>query len=125
MRVSVKIARTRVDGILGWEGGDELVVRDVPKALDVREGDMIVTSEYSTFFPSEVPVGVVTRLEPEPNTLFRKIYVTPAAHPMRVEHCYVILKDEALEQEKSALESKAAEDLTKKTDSRKRKQIIK
>jgi len=114
MRVAVKIARTRVDGILGWEGGDELVVRNVPKALDVKEGDMVVTSEYSTFFPSEVPVGTITRLEPEPNSLFRKIYVTPAAHPFRVEHCYIVLKDEVLEQEKASLETKAAEELNKK-----------
>src|SRR5882672_11832519 len=61
MRVAVKITRTRVDGILGWEGGDELVVRNVPKALDVKEGDLVVTSEYSTFFPSEVPVGMITK----------------------------------------------------------------
>jgi len=114
MRVAVKIARTRVDGILGWEGGDELVVRDVPKGLDVKEGDLVVTSEYSTFFPSEVPVGVISKLEPEPNSLFRKIYLTPVAHPFRVEHCYVVLKDEALEAEKAALETKAAEELNKK-----------
>lgn len=121
MRVAVKIARTRVDGILGWEGGDELIVRDVPKALDVKEGDMVVTSEYSTFFPSEVPVGVISRLEPEPNSLFRKILVTPAAHPFKVEHCYVVLKDEALEQEKALLESKATDEMTKKSDLVKKK----
>jgi rod shape-determining protein MreC len=121
MRVAVKIARTRVDGILGWEGGDELVVRNVPKALDVKEGDLVVTSEYSTFFPSEVPVGSITRLEPEPNSLFRKIYVTPTAHPFRVEHCYVVLKDEVLEQEKAALEIKAADEMGKKTDIGKKK----
>jgi rod shape-determining protein MreC len=114
MRVAVKIARTRVDGILGWEGGDELVVSNVPKSFDVKEGDLIVTSEYSSFFPSEVPVGEISRIEPEPNSLFRKIYVAPAAHPFRVEHCYVVLKDEALEREKAALELKAADELTKK-----------
>ncbi|MDP4237681.1 MAG: rod shape-determining protein MreC, partial [Bacteroidota bacterium] len=106
MRVAVKISRTRVDGILGWEGGDELIVRNVPKALDVKEGDLVVTSEYSTFFPSEVPIGTIIRLEPEPNTMFRKIFVAPAAHPFRVEHCYVVLKDDVLEQEKAALQLK-------------------
>ncbi len=121
MRVAVKIARTRVDGILVWEGGDELAVRNVPKALDVKEGDLVVTSEYSTFFPSEVPVGVITKLEPEPNTMFRKIYVIPEAHPFRVEHCYVVLKDEALEQEKAALEIKAADEMSKKSDLGKKK----
>ena len=123
MRVAVKIARTRVDGILGWEGGDELVVRNVPKALDVKEGDLVVTSEYSTFFPSEVPIGTIIRLEPEPNTMFRKIYVTPAAHPFRVEHCYIVLKDEVLEREKAALEIKAADEMNRKSDLGKKKKI--
>jgi rod shape-determining protein MreC len=121
MRVAVKISRTRVDGILGWEGGDELVVRNVPKSLDVKEGDLVVTSEYSTFFPAEVPIGTIIRLEPEPNSLFRKIYVQPAAHPSRVEHCYIVLKDEMLEQEKAALEIKAAEEIEKKSDLGKKK----
>ncbi|MEI8134605.1 MAG: rod shape-determining protein MreC [bacterium] len=115
MRIAVKMVRTRVDGILGWEGTDELVVRNVPKALDVREGDQVVTSEYSTFFPSEVPIGVITKIETEQNSLFRKIYVTPAAHPFHIEHCYVVLKDEALELEKATLETKAIDDAKKST----------
>jgi rod shape-determining protein MreC len=114
LRVAVKDDRTRVDGVLDWEGGDQLIVRNVPKALDVKENDLVVTSEYSTLFPSEVPVGIISKLEAEPNTLFRRIFVTPAAHPFRVEHCYVVLKDEALEQEKASLETKAADDLNKK-----------
>lgn len=110
MRIAVKIARTRVDGILAWDGTDILLVRNVPKALDVQEGDMVVTSEYSSYFPSDVPVGVVTKLEAEPNSLFRRIYVAPLAYPGKIEHVFVVIKDEQLERQKEELEKRAEEE---------------
>ncbi|HYM34267.1 MAG TPA: rod shape-determining protein MreC, partial [Steroidobacteraceae bacterium] len=113
LRVAVKTSRTRVDGIIAWEGGDELIVRNIPKALDIQSGDLVVTSEYSTFFPSDIPVGTVTRVEDEQNSLFRKIYVQPAAHPLEIEHCFVVLKDGASDKERSAFESRISDELTK------------
>lgn len=114
LRVSVKDSRTRVDGILTWESGDELIVRNVPKALDVQVEDMIVTSEYSTLFPAEVPVGTVTKIESEPNSVFRRVYVKPFAYPLVIEHCYVILKDTELEKHKLEIEQKIIPSETKK-----------
>lgn len=113
VRVAVKIARTRVDGILGWEGGEELVVRSIPKALDVQVGDEVVTSVYSTLFPSDIPVGTVVRIAPEPNTLFRKVYVVPSAHPLKIEHCFVVIKDGVGDRERDALQQHVTEELTK------------
>ena len=114
LRVSVKVARSRVDGILTWESGDQLIVRNVPKALDVQVEDVIVSSEYSTLFPAEVPIGVVTKIESEPNSLFRRILVKPYAHPFAIEHCYVIVKDVEMEKQKSELEQRMNQIETKK-----------
>ncbi len=115
LHVAVKMTRTRIEGILGWENGDELVVRNIPKALDVQVGDEVVTSEYSTLFPSDIPVGTVSRIEPEPNTLFRKVYLLPTAHPMKVEHCYVVIKggEPGFEQERTTLTTHVSDSLTK------------
>jgi rod shape-determining protein MreC len=110
MRIAVKVARTRVDGILSWDVADVLLVRNVPKALDVQIGDVIVTSEYSTFFPAEVPVGTITKLESEPNSLFRRIVVEPLAHPSKIENVFVVLKDEEAEYRKQAIEKKALQE---------------
>lgn len=91
IKVAAKVERTRVDGIIGWDGGTNLLMRNVPKALDVEVGDKIVTSEYSVYFPSDVPIGTVTNIEDEPNSLFRRIIITPEAMPDRVEHVFVVL----------------------------------
>jgi rod shape-determining protein MreC len=112
-RAAAKIARTRVEGIIAWDGGPTLVMRNVPKALDVQVGDLVVTSEYSTFFAADIPIGTIIRMEPEPNTLFRRVTVEPAVNLYRAEHCFIVMKDEALERERAALEQKAKEDAAK------------
>jgi rod shape-determining protein MreC len=109
LRVAAKIARTRVEGIIAWEGGPTLVMRDVPKALDVKAGDLVVSSEYSSFFPADVPIGTIGSMHPERNSLFRSVIVDPSVNFFRVEHVYVILKDASLERERLALEAKARE----------------
>jgi rod shape-determining protein MreC len=113
LRIAVKVARTRTDGILSWEGGDELLVRNIPKALDVQIGDEVVTSEYSTLFPSDISVGTVIRIEPEANSFFRKVFLQPTAHPMQVEHCFVVLKDGQTEKERAALQTRVTDSLNK------------
>jgi len=112
-RAAAKVGRTRVEGIVAWDGGPTLVMRNVPKALDVQVGDLIVTSEYSTFFPSDVPIGTVIRIEPEPNSLFRRVTLEPTVNLYRVEHAYVVLKDIQLERERLALEQRARDDAAK------------
>lgn len=113
-RVAGKIARTRVEGIISYDEGPVLHMLNIPKALDVQVGDLVVTSEYSSYFPAEVPVGTIIRLEPEPNSLFRRVTIDPSVNVYRVEHCFIVLKDAALEQERLALEQKAKEDAVKK-----------
>jgi rod shape-determining protein MreC len=90
-----------------------MVMRNVPKALDVTVGDLVVTSEYSTFFPSEIPIGKIIKIEPEPNTLFRRISLDPTAGIYRVEHVYVVMKDAALELERQKLEEEAKKEAAK------------
>lgn len=106
-RGAAKLARTRIEGIIAWDGGPNMVMRNVPKALDVQVGDLVVTSEYSSFFPAEIPVGKVIRIEPEPNTLFRRVSVDPTVNVYRVEHVYVVMKDATLENERLKLEEQA------------------
>ena len=113
LRIASKIARTRVEGIIAWDGGPTLVMRNVPKALDVEVGDLVVSSEYSSFFPADVPIGTIIRLEPIPNSLFRLITVDPAVNLFRVEHVFLVLKDEVRERERLSLEALPEQQSTK------------
>jgi len=68
-RASTKIQRSRVDGIIAWDG-KTLLLKNVAKTQDVREGDAIITSEYSNAFPPGIKVGIVSSISEIPNSLF-------------------------------------------------------
>jgi rod shape-determining protein MreC len=89
-RASAKVQRSRVDGIVSWEGGDVLRMRNVAKMQDVREGDVITTSEYSNIFPRNIKIGYISRITQGPGTLFKEIDVTPSAELLAVEQVFIV-----------------------------------
>lgn len=52
-------------GSIYWDGLDhrEVVLDEIPKYADVKVGDTVVTTEFSTRFPPELPVGTVVSYE--------------------------------------------------------------
>lgn len=99
-RASVKIQRTRVDGILGWEGGEFLSVFNVSKTMDVEVGDVVITSEYSTIFPPGFEIGVVAEIDNSVAGLFKVIKVKPAVDFTKIEEVFIIKYKSDLEREK-------------------------
>ncbi|MFN4908607.1 MAG: rod shape-determining protein MreC [Bacteroidota bacterium] len=112
-RVSAKVQRTRVDGILQWEGENTLVLKNVPRTLDVQDGDRILTSNYSPRYPANIVIGTVRQSSDEPNTLFRRIVVAPAVNFSTLEQVFVV--DAKVDQERSVLERAVDERLTNRT----------
>lgn len=98
-RIAVKVERTRIDGIIVWEGGEYLLLKNVAKTQDVRAGDMIVTSGFSSMFPSDIYVGRIIEVSDEPNSLFRRITVTPMVNFSTLEQVFVNTKKPMPERE--------------------------
>jgi len=91
-RASAKVERGRVDGILQWESGEYLSLKNVAKTLDVLVGDVVITSEYSTMYPRGVKIGVVSKTSQTPGALFQTIEVTPSVDLSRFEQVFVIIQ---------------------------------
>lgn len=89
LKISVKDQRTRVDGILNYDGTSNLIVMNVRKNADVNEGDIFITSEYSSNFPSGIPVGIVSEAGNLDN-LFKKIILTPLVNFEMLEEVFVL-----------------------------------
>jgi len=89
LRVSARVQRSRVNGIVRWTGGGDLQFAHVPKTLDVAEGDVIITSEFSSLFPSGIRVGIVTSTRLLPGELFQAISVSPSVDFDRLEEVFV------------------------------------
>ena len=89
LKLVVKNERSRVDGILKWNGED-LVIVNVPKTYDIEPGDRIVCSELSSIVSLPIPVGVVVGLQNIQTGIFNSVKVKPFADFSRVENVFVV-----------------------------------
>jgi rod shape-determining protein MreC len=89
VRVSARVQRSRVNGIIRWNAGRMLQLMHVPKTLDVESGDLIITSEFSSIFPSGIRIGVVSATRQVPGELFQVIDVSPCVDFDRLEEVFV------------------------------------
>lgn len=89
MRITVKVQRNRIDGILGYDGISNLMVSNIQKSADVNVGDVIITSEYSNIYPAGIPVGVVSETGNLDN-LFKKVIITPSVDFSLLEEVFVL-----------------------------------
>ena len=106
MRTSAKVQRGRADGILIWDGGAGLKLKNVAKTLDVQVGDLVVTSEYSSIFPPGIPIGVVAKTYEATGDLFQSIEITPSADLNRLEQVFVITA--VVDTDRAELEQRAS-----------------
>ncbi len=89
-RVSAKVQRSRVDGIISWEGGRYSLLKNVPKTHDVKAGDMVETSEYSNTYPPYIRIGVVASVKQQPGSLFQTIEVENVVDFSTLEEVFVV-----------------------------------
>lgn len=89
LRITVKVQRNRIDGILSYDGVENLVVNNIQKSADVNVGDVIITSEYSNIYPAGIPIGTVTETGHLDN-LFKKVVVTPTVNFSILEEVFVL-----------------------------------
>jgi len=88
-RISAKVQRSRVNGIVSWSGLS-LQLKNISKTMDVREGDVLLTSSYSNIFPEDIRIGVVERANDQPGSLFKEVLITPGVDFTRLEEVFVI-----------------------------------
>jgi rod shape-determining protein MreC len=90
IRVSAKVQRSRVDGIIRWNGGRSLGLHSVARTYDVQAGDLVLTSEYSSLFPAGIKIGTVSATRQIPGSLFQTVEVSPAVDFTRLEEVFVM-----------------------------------
>ena len=88
-RATVKIQRSRVDGIVAWDG-KTFYLKNVPKMRDVIIGDVVSTSEYSSTFPPDIRIGLVSDVREQASSLFKNIIITPSVDFVKLEEVFVV-----------------------------------
>lgn len=112
-RQSKLIARLKKGGGLGevtWEGKDPryLLLLKIPKTVEVKKGDTVVTSPYSDRFPPGYPVGYVDKVDQDTETNTYILRIRTASDFYNVQHAYVVKN--LLQEEMDQLSSKTSKE---------------
>lgn len=66
-------------------------MKNISSSENVQEGETIVTTGLDRIYPKGLLVGVVERVEDDPNAPWHRLIIKPAAPVDRVEHVQVLL----------------------------------
>ena len=74
--IGAMLDRGRVAGILSGDGRNSCILKFLPINVDVKKGDLVVTSGQEGIFPEGLPIGRVLQLVNE-STLYKTVEVVP------------------------------------------------
>ncbi|HEY8387396.1 MAG TPA: rod shape-determining protein MreC [Parasegetibacter sp.] len=99
-RISASVKKTGETGTVEWDGTNPLFVtlKDIPKSVQLNQGDSIVTSRYSDKFPPGILIGTVESVATDPSSNFYRVKVRTATNFFNVQYVYVIENLEKEEQ---------------------------
>jgi len=91
--IDALVQGTRVQGILQGASAAGCNLKYVSKSVDVKAGDLVLSSGMGGVFPKGLPLGVVRFASKKDAELFQKVNVAPFVDPAGVEEVLVILTD--------------------------------
>lgn len=93
-RVSARLVRTRIAGIVEWVGGRSLELTFLPLRAEVTSGDAVVTSGLGGVFPAGIPVGTVVSVETAAVDGSLRVLLAPVVDFATLEEIFVVLPSE-------------------------------
>ena len=91
-RAGARIQRSRVDCIVEWTGGEGIELKNISKKQDVRTGDVVETSGFSSLFPPGIVVGTVTSVTEPPGSLFKEVEAALSTNFATLEQVFIVLQ---------------------------------
>ncbi len=110
-RVTARTLGQRIEGMITWNGGSSLLLKNIASVQPVKVGDTLITSSLSPYYPENIVIGTITRMEEEGGTLFYKITVEPAVNFSTLEEAFVVLHspdDERIKLEREVIAPRQA-----------------
>lgn len=92
MRISIRIKRNRLVGILKWsqKNPTSMELLNVQKTSDILLQDTIITSGLSAYFPPDIPVGAVKKLDSLSKDIYFDIEIELFENPTKTRVAYII-----------------------------------
>jgi rod shape-determining protein MreC len=90
----VRVLRNDLRAIASGTGNiNELTLKNLPRNVDIKDGDILVTSGMGGHFPEGYPVAKVTRFANEEQSPFAEIKAEPLATLDRLRYVLLLWQD--------------------------------
>lgn len=91
-KLSVKIKNQGYFGTLNWKLGEPeyAYISEIPKHVQLNQGDSVITSGYSQIFPEGKLVGFVEKTEVEEGSSFLNLKIKLAVDFAKLHYVYVL-----------------------------------
>jgi rod shape-determining protein MreC len=97
--LDVYVQRNRVRGIVVGKDFQSCALKYVRNDVDIKPGDLLVTSGKDGIFPEGLKVGIVKVNYKDPLKIFQQVEVTPVARLAHIEEVLVLIPSEFPKQE--------------------------
>lgn len=90
--VSASLKKTGELGKIRWDGNDPrfILMEGIPKNVEVKKGDTILTSKYSYNFPPDKMIGTVASIGNDPATGFYLLKIKTAVNFSSIQQVFVV-----------------------------------
>jgi rod shape-determining protein MreC len=89
--IDALLQESRAQGILQGASSSGCNLKYVSKTMDVKVGEVVISSGLGGVFPKGLPLGVVTSVSKKEADLFQRINVAPFMNPAGIEEVLVII----------------------------------
>lgn len=89
MKIAVSSQRSNIDGILKYDGS-KLILENIPTTYDLKVGDRLIVSQYSTIFPPSIPVGIITNSTTDISGVLNTLTVDPYVNPESLRNVFIL-----------------------------------
>lgn len=90
IKIPARLVDSQHEGLVVWEGGENLLLKNISKAYEIKKGELVTTSMFSVKYPHNIPIGTVEKVEDEPGTHFSRITIKPASKFFNSKNVFVI-----------------------------------
>lgn len=115
-KVNASLKKSAEFGTIEWDGKDPrfVLLKGIPKSVEIKNGDTVLTSVYSYNFPPGLMLGMVQEIIKDNSSSFFVLKIKTATNFYKIQQVFVIENLQRDEQTKLAEESRKKMDNTSK-----------
>lgn len=90
--VSASLKKTGESGRVKWDGKNPgvILMEGIPRNVQLKVGDTVVTSRYSYNFPPDKIIGTIQKIASDPATGFYLLRIRPAVNFTNVQQVFIV-----------------------------------